>query len=526
MWRAAANRLAVLAVNRAAEDAGLRPGQSLADARALYPKLLTAPADAGADLRALASLAAWCRRFSPWTAPIPADESGAVPAGEAGLWLEVTGCAHLLGGEAALVAAARRGLERAGFEARAGLAGTPGAALGLARFAATARDAGGAIATPGSEAAALALLPVAALRLGPDIRDGLEALGLRRVGELYPLMDGPKRAALGRRFPPLLLSRLDAALGRRFEPISPSRERPRFATRLTLPEPSRAEAVITHACRRLVDELAALLAQHGLGARRFVFTAFDAAGGSQQAAVETARPLAAVKPLMGLFALKLGTIDAGRGIDGFCLEAFATAPLPLSQGRLDPDPGPRPPEEMIEDTIDNGGIPGADLAPLIDRLHGRFGRRRVGRIALRPNHLPERAQALAGADASGPPAHGLGPAVPGPRPPARPLRLFPRPEPIDAMAEVPDGPPVWLRWRGRRHTVAAAAGPERIALDWWTLPGWQANPAEPRQPPTLGAAIRDYYRVETEAGLRLWVYRAGLHRTDAPARWFLHGVFP
>ncbi|HSR55755.1 MAG TPA: DNA polymerase Y family protein, partial [Alphaproteobacteria bacterium] len=477
-------------------------------------------------------LAAWCRRFSPWTAAMPAD---ADTPGETGLWLEVTGCAHLMGGEDAMAAAITKAFARAGFTARAGIAGTPGAAHGLARFGShcgTGEDGStghAAIAPPGDEAAALAPLPVAALRLDARLCEELDALGLRRIGDLYPLAHGPKRALLARRFPAILLERLDAALGRQFEPISPGRERARFISRLTLPEPARAEAVVNRACERLTGELAARLAARGLGARRLVFTAFDAGGGSQRIAIGTARPLASSKPLMRLFALKLGRIDPTPGIDGFSLEAVETAPLVLRQDRLSAGAGSGPDNPAGKEAREDSDSEAA-LAPLIDRLHGRLGRRRVGRIALRPNHLPERAHAFTAADR--PP--GPDRPRPGPEPettsrppgPDRPVRLFPRPEIVEAMAEIPDGPPVWFRWQGVRHRVARATGPERIALDWWTLPGWQANPAAPAQPPALGAAIRDYYRVETEAGTRFWIYRAGLHRADAPAQWFLHGIFP
>lgn len=512
VWIGAGNRLGILAANRAAEAAGIHRGQSLADARALYPALITAPADNAADARALERLAAWCRRFSPWTAPVRAERDG-TPAQEAGIWLETTGCAHLVGGEEALTAAIAGAMTRAGFTSRVGLAGTPGAAYALARFGGNGAGLG-AIARPGREAEALAPLPIAALRLEAGILQGLDGLGLRRIGDLYPLIQGPKRATLARRFPAILLERIDAALGRRFEPLGLGRERPRFAARLTLPEPTRGTIVIARACERLVGELAALLARDGLGARRFVFTAFGAAGQSRRVVIGTARAMAAAAPLMRLFAFELEKIDPRLGIDGFSLEAFATAPLSPRQGRFERPPSITPPGPAGDD-------PGADLAPLIDSLHSRLGRKRVGRMVLRPNHLPERAQAWTRAEAGDPhllPARAL--------PPTRPVRLLPRPAPIDAMAEVADGPPAWFRWRGVRHGVAKAAGPERIALDWWTLPGWQANPSDPAQPPRLGAAIRDYYRVETTAGARFWIYRAGPHRPDAPPSWFLHGVFP
>ncbi|MGE0652481.1 MAG: DNA polymerase Y family protein, partial [Alphaproteobacteria bacterium] len=222
-WAATGNRQFITAANRPGRQAGVVPGQTLADARAIAAGLVTAPVDARADARTLRRLAAWCRRYSPWTAAIGAYGPG--------LWLDVTGCAHLFGGEESLCRAVVADLARAGFTARAGLAGTPGAAYALARCgrnvsSAPAGAALSVIAPPGGEADALALLPVAALRLDAAVADGLGALGLRRIGDLYPLVtDAAGRAGLARRFPAELLGRLDAALGQVFEPISPARPR-------------------------------------------------------------------------------------------------------------------------------------------------------------------------------------------------------------------------------------------------------------------------------------------------------------
>jgi protein ImuB len=97
--------------------------------------------------------------------------------------------------------------------------------------------------------------------------------------------------------------------------------------------------------------------------------------------------------------------------------------------------------------------------------------------------------------------------------PSRPIRLFGRPEPIEAIAEVPDGPPVQFRWRRVLHQVAHAEGPERIAMEWWR--------------DQKGRALtRDYFRVESREGVRVWVYREGLFgRELKEPRWFLHGLF-
>ena len=96
----------------------------------------------------------------------------------------------------------------------------------------------------------------------------------------------------------------------------------------------------------------------------------------------------------------------------------------------------------------------------------------------------------------------------------RPSRLLPRPDPIDAMALLPDQPPVWIAWRGVRRRIARADGPERIFGEWWTRAAERI-------------AVRDYFRVEDEAGERLWIFRAGdgEHAATGSHRWFLHGVF-
>ena len=94
----------------------------------------------------------------------------------------------------------------------------------------------------------------------------------------------------------------------------------------------------------------------------------------------------------------------------------------------------------------------------------------------------------------------------------RPIRLFRNPEPVDAVADVPEGPPITFRWRRAMHRVARAEGPERIAAEWW-IDGEDA--------PT-----RDYFRIEDEAGRRFWLFREGLYgREMVSPRWFMHGVF-
>jgi protein ImuB len=454
------------AVSPAAARAGLAPGMTLADARALVPDLRAAAAEPMRAARALEALAEWALRFTPWAATSGAD----------GLMLDVSGCAHLFGGEDALLARLVAGVEGQGVAARAALADTPGAAWACARF-----EAGGVVPAGGTDAA-LAPLPVAALRLEAATAAGLERVGLRRIGDL---LDKP-RAPLAARFGEALIGRLDQARGRVHEPVSPRRPPARHQVRRAFAEPVADMPSILAALDSLTEELCAGLARAGLGARRLALILFRIDGGARTIPVGTSRPVRAAAALMRLFAEHLDGFDAGAGIEVIALAARTTEPAGARQ--LD---------------LARAGDDGAALGHLVDRIANRLGAGRVKRLGPRPSHLPDRA-------VSPRPAVGEGAAGWPARPP-RPVRLLTPPLPVDAVAVVPDGPPVLFRWRGRVHRVARASGPERIADEWWHE----------------AAPTRDYYRVEDTAGARFWLYREGLYEDAAAAapRWYLHGLF-
>jgi protein ImuB len=180
----------------------------------------------------------------------------------------------------------------------------------------------------------------------------------------------------------------------------------------------------------------------------------------------------------------------------------------------------------------------AELAHLIDRLGARFGLRRVTRQMEEDTHIPEYAVMAVGAAsaqavrfsahsrASGNPVLGLSTGSPLSRgraalqyaleqdslAPIRPIRLFAHPEPIEAVAEVPDGPPAQFVWRRMRHTVLHVEGPERIAMEWW-------------RDADGNALMRDYFRVESHDGLRVWLYRAWPTGPHFSTPWYVHGMF-
>jgi len=491
----------VAAVSAEAQAAGLAPGMTLADARALCPDLAAHAAEPGAEARALAALAEWCTRYTPWTtAEAPAEGTGA----GAGIFLDVSGCAHLLGGEAALLGDLLARIRRQGFAARAGLADTPGAAWAAARFADAAGR--GAIVPAGGTWAAIEPLPVRALRLPGATVEGLARLGLRRIGDLA----GLPRRGLARRFGQAVARRLDEALGRASEPLSPRLPVHPWRERLALAEPvARAEDLVA-GLRLLLPRLCSRLERGHRGARRLELLLYASDGTMRRLAVGTSRPARAPDHLLRLFAEPLEAIEPplgpGAGIEVMVLAAPVTDPLSALQLGLG--------LEAKTAGAADGAVAEAWLADLVDRLGNRLGADNVARLAPRESHLPERAQRLL------PSLRVRGALPPGPWPArgARPLRLLERPEAIEAVAEVPDGPPVLFRWRRGVHRVTRAEGPERIAPEWW-------RPLERRE-----AGTRDYFRVEDHHGRRFWLYRHGLYllpgqAIEPPPAWFLHGLF-
>jgi protein ImuB len=500
----AAGRRLLAAVNPAASAAGLAPGMPLADALSFLPGLATAAAEPAEDMAALHRLAEWCGRYSPWTAPDGAD----------GVRVEITGSAHLWGGEPALAADLMSRLDRQGIASRIAVADTLGAAWALARFVPIAErvvQTGERIVIqpPGGARTGLAPLPVEALRLDPATAQGLRRVGLKRIGDLYAM----PRAALARRFGEAVARRLDQALDDLPEPLSPLGEAPVRRVRLSFAEPIADPADLALAAERLAEDLVLRLAQEGVGARRLDLAFHRINGRVERIVLGIARPSRDPHHLAALFKERLDTVDPGLGIEDMILAAFAVEPLP--------------PEQIgFAGSSDTGAMAGA--APLLDRLGNRLGLDALYRLEPRESHIPERASVHISFPLS-PRAGGEGrvrgaasrrgaspcPSAAGvSSKPPRPIRLFEPPEPVEAFWLLPDDPPFRFTWRRRPHRVTRADGPERIAEEWWRSEGSGAVDA-----------IRDYYRVEDEEGRRFWLFRAGLSDSNHPPRWFIHGIF-
>jgi protein ImuB len=511
--------LRIVALNDAAAKLGISPGLGLADARARYPALAAADADPEADLALLEAVADWGERYTPLIGLDPPD----------GLLFDITGCSHLFGGEAALCRDLVERLARQGLQAWAAVADTVGCAWGVARYLEFLPSRGRMksdhhlVVPKGAARQAMSPLPLAALRLETEIVAALAQAGLKRIADV---LDRP-RAPLAARFGQNFIRCIDQALGREDEPITPRLPVPAAMAERRFPDPIALESDVLGTIEQLARELDRVLELRGEGARLMQVALFRADGKVHRLELGTAAPLRDPARVRRLFAERLAVLgdacDPGFGFDMLRLSALVTE-------RLDP-----------EQAGMNGGDDAADLAHLIDRLGARFGLRRVCRLMPQNTHIPEFAVAavpahalsssppllrgrstrearregdkLASASwASYPPARGEGEDADS-LAPARPIRLFQRPEPIEAIARVPDGPPVRFRWRRVLHEVAAVEGPERIAMEWW-------RDAQGR------ALTRDYFRVESKDGARVWLYREGLYgRESSQPRWFLHGLF-
>ena len=469
------------------------PGLSLADARARLPVLVAVEAEPAEEARLLERLCDWCSRFTPLAALDGAD----------GLMLDISGVAHLFEGEAALAEDCLKRLAAQGIAAVAGVAGNPRAASALARF--SSQKIAPEILSDKAFAKLFHDLPLAALGLDDKTVADMARAGLRLIGDiaLRP------RAPITARFGPIPMARLDALKGLERSSIAPRFMPPDFCAERRFASPIQTLEAIEATLRKLADDLVVLLERQAKGARRIELSLYRVDGDVRRIRVGASRPLNEARAIARLFAERLASphedaIDAGFGVDLMRLSCLAAEPLAPSQVELD-----RAHEAERA----------CALADLIDRLSARLGARAVTRRTLVEAHLPEQAEAAAPATLGEARTRGEGrgerqeegiAAFAGGAP-ARPLRLFVRPEPIEAVAEVPDGPPLRFRWRRVLHDVAAIEGPERIAAPWWRRPD---------------APTRDYFRAEDSQGRRFWLYREGLWgRETLRAKWFVHGVF-
>ncbi len=467
----------VAAVDRAALKAGIRPGMTITKARGFVPELVVIDADPDEDLAGLRRLALWAtRHYSPVAAPDPPD----------GIWIDITGCAQRFEGEVPLLKDLWRRVRASGLHAEIAVADTAGCAHAVARFVPAGRP---TVIDPGKARAALAILPVHALRLEPGVAEELRRMGFERIEQLL----GTARAPLAKRFGLQLHRRLDQALGHMPEPIEPIFAPGVPCVRRSLLEPIGTAEAFAQVIGDLTADLAKLLLRSGHGARHLDLF-FERVDGHRQAIrVGTALPSRDSAHLAKLLCQRIDTIEPGLGVEAMMLVAPLTEPLAGAQA----------------DAL--AARRGPDLPALIDALANRFGARQLYRAGAQPSSMPEREITLM-APLGKVEALGWDAALP------RPSRMIDPPQRIEVTAMLPDHPPAMFVWRGKRYRVARADGPERLHGEWWRERGMEAD---------TPLMVRDYFQVETAEGERYWIYRLGdgTKAITGPMSWFVHGAF-
>lgn len=429
-------------------------------------------ADPAADLAALERVTLWAlSQYSPVVAADPPD----------GIVMDTEGADHLQGGEELMLSGLVNRFRARGLPARAVIADTWGAAFGLARS----MRAETKVIPTGKTADAVARLPLSSLRLSAEAIVSLRTLGFKTIGELA----ATARAPLILRFGPEIGRRLDQMFGRVAEPIDPIRCPEIIEVQRAFAEPIAAAETIGKYIARLVTKLCLELQAKGLGVRRTDLIVHRVDNTIQALRAGTAKPVRDVVWLTKLLRDRIEKIDPGFGIEKLCLAATMVEPLDDKQMA----------SSLVEDAT-------VDVGAFVDVL-GNRGTYRIYRFAPVASDVPERSVQRISAVAAE-----VGQTWPTVWP--RPIRLMDRPELIEVMALLPDHPPVWFTWRGKRRRVKRADGPERIFGEWW-------------QRTSEWTAVRDYFTVEDEAGERYWIFRSGdgVDPQTGSHRWFLHGTF-
>lgn len=461
-------RMIVSAVNGVAGQKGIVKGMTVADARAFVHDLEVLDDMPALPAKLLQRLAEWCIRFTPVVAIDLPD----------GLIMDVTGCAHLWGGETPYLKNIIDRLTARGYDVSGAMADTLGVAWGVARFS----RARLAVVDTGNHLATLMDLPPEALRLETENIDRIHKLGLHHIRQFITM----PRTALRRRFGPLFLLQLDKATGREKEHIEGVVIPEAYQERLPCLDPIVTLAGIEIALQQLLETLCLRLQQEQKGLRVAILKGYRVDGKVESVHIATNRPSHHVLHLFKLFELKLSSIEPALGIELFVLDAVKVEDHLPQQ------------EKMWEDS---GGLDDERLSELIDRIASKVGIDQIHRYLPEEHYWPERSFKAASSLSEKATTYWRANT-------SRPMHVLPIPQRIEVSAPIPDYPPMLFRYKDRVHTIVKADGPERIEQEWWLQRGEH----------------RDYYCVEDEHGHRYWLFRLG-HYHDKIYQWFIHGFF-
>ncbi|MXV50142.1 DNA polymerase Y family protein [Pedobacter sp. HMF7647] len=461
------NRMMVAAASPPAQLQGVFAGMAAADAKAFVPGLKVFDNRPQLAAKLLKALGLWCIRYTPIVSIDHPD----------GLMLDISGCAHLWGGERAYLKEIVNRLRSKGYDARAAIADTIGTAWAVSRFGKLTP-----IIKSGDEVNALLSLPAASLRLEPAIIQRLQKLGLHKISSFINM----PRSVLRRRFGDNLVLRLSQALGQEPEFIQPLQPVEPYEERLPCLEPIRTASGIEFAIHRLLEMLCKRLSEEGKGLRTAILKCYRVDGKIIQAEIGTNRPTCTIRHIFKLFELKIPQLEPALGIELFVLTAPKVEDADIVQEVL---------------WAGNPGLEDTALAELLDRISGKVGSDTIHRYLPAEHYWPERSFKIASTVAEKSTINWR-------TNKPRPVQLLPRPEPVDVTAPIPDYPPMVFRYKNEVHHIKKADGPERIEREWWLDKGEH----------------RDYYYVEDEQGRRYWLFRSG-HYSDETSRWFIHGFF-
>ena len=506
--------------------------------------------DPQADLFALEKLAIFCLCYSPTVGWAETDLPDT-------LLLDVTGCAHLFQNEQGLAARIAAELRQLGYRVRVASAGTIGAAWALAHYqlphpqsedASQLRRAAeknlprvaevarlwpnkpisgeigyGKFSSParlkeGSPQASLLSeilvdLPIESLRLDEQTVRTLRELDICRIGQLEAL----PRTSLPARLGTKVIRRLDQTMGRVDELIVPVRPPEVIAASKSFEHPLTQRAAVETVLRQLAEQLLDKLVRCNAGVLRLqvrLVAAGDALlkPAEQCCSVGFINPCQEVEHLVQMTLSRLSRLVVPNEITEVHVRVTGSSCLETRQVSL------------LDDQHDCKTH--RQFGLLLERMSSRLGEQCVLRPRLRPDAQPEYAYGWETAVREKVGGHKARQSSEGRKQSsgvsdqkskvkaqevktqsiaaARPLAIKSRPVLITVLTAITEGPPIRFRWEGREYVVSRSWGPERIATGWW-----RSTPIH-----------RDYYRIETDQGQRLWLF----YRNQDQA-WFLQGEF-
>lgn len=552
-----------------AQSNGVQQKMHLALAQALCPGVLWGPHEPLKEFKKLYSLACWFHKISPLVG-IDSELTKAFRTRTLttaspyanGLIVDLTGTERVHHGEESLVRRLGEHMGQWGVHVRCAIAPTIGAAWALSRFGRSSFEivapydvtadksnrasADRGIPTHRTLHEMVAPIPLQALRIPDSTVQALHQLGIYSLRGLLRL---PHRM-LNARYGPLLLMRLDQLFGRSEERFRAIRVPPRCVVQEQFESPLERAEALQESVRELFGQLFKKLQVWGKRAGSFeiAIAHYDEAttryqGGARATQITTRqvtlasagadpkRLLSVLHPVIeglkilgGVHTITLSArdIERARSTQHKLLHSDALfshhAPL-FEEPSLGVFSAQEEPSEAERD--------------LINTVVVRLGSSQVQRVRFENSHIPERSFGYRSVTPQNI-SHGkyyvdsdLGRKDSQPCESViheqrylpvveaslrvcseRPSYLFSEPEPITAIALLPDSIPSLLTWREKRYAIVRGVGPERIAEEWWHK--------------KLNGELdeRDYFRVQEEQGQWFWVFRERRSRS-----WFVHGVW-